>query len=75
VNIKKTIALSAQFKRTDQLVLLTTSAGLLGFKTILPSMLQVNAVVLMFSTSFSVIYNQATRNEPKKNKLKTSKVL
>jgi hypothetical protein len=57
--------MTARFKRADQLVLLTTSAGLLGFKKTSPSMLLVKAVVFMCSPTSSAMYDQATRNKLK----------
>jgi hypothetical protein len=48
---------TTQFNGTDQLVLLTTSAGLLGFKKTSSSILLVKTVEFMYFASFSVITN------------------
>lgn len=57
--------MTAWFKRADQLVLLTTTAGLLGFKKTSPSILLVKIVVFMSSPTSSAMYNQGTKNKLK----------
>jgi hypothetical protein len=54
VSITNTTILTTQFKGTDQLVLLTTSAGLLGFKKTSSSILLVKTVEFIYFAYFSV---------------------
>jgi hypothetical protein len=65
ISITNTTISTTQFKETDQLVLLTTSAGLLGFKKTSSSILLVKTVEFTSFTSFS-----ATTNHRKYIKMK-----
>jgi hypothetical protein len=75
MNTKKAISMTAWFKRADQLVLLTTSAGLLDFKKTSPSILLMKTVMLMSSHTSSAMYDKATRNKLKRNNQKHQNAL
>jgi hypothetical protein len=57
VSITNTTILTTHFKGTDQLVLLTTSAGLLGFKKTSSSILLVKTLEFIYFAYFSVTTN------------------